>query len=71
MATMGYVEQTKEDAYAIDVIETVIGGDILPDTQVRGAWNYVLSRMRDANMYEWKWGELVETTGRRIAGGGR
>lgn len=72
MATMGYAVKTKEDAYAIDVCETVLfGNTVLPDAQVKDAWNYVLAKMRDANLYEWKWGELVETTGRRIEQGGK
>jgi hypothetical protein len=68
MATMGMAVKTPDDAYAIDVCETVLfGNTILPQEQVRTAWNYVLAKMRDANLYEWKWGELVETVGRRIA----
>jgi len=68
---MGYVGKTKDDMYATDVLETVLFSETtLPIVQVREAWNYVLAKMRDANMYEFKWGELVETTGRRIAQGG-
>ena len=70
MANMGVALQTPDDTYAVDVMEVQLFSDAqLPDKQVKEAWNYILNRMKTANLYEWKWGELVETTALRIAQG--
>jgi predicted phosphoadenosine phosphosulfate sulfurtransferase len=68
MAYGATVAMTKDDEYAVDVMETQVFSDTrLPDKQVREVWNYIKARMRDANLYEFKWGVLVETTAMRIA----
>jgi len=70
VATLGVPTMSKDDEYAVDVIETMLFSETrLPDDQVRTAWNYVKTKMKHCAVYEWKWGELVETTAMRIAQG--